>query len=148
MKKKASNKQSTLTLHQLLGALSFWGTASRTMLFGFVATVILALGLSEAATASAIEAQIMVFIYVLASYLLLDFGYVMIARAYPLQKALDLLALWVADIMLALLYVVPRVVVNGEARLAVDPLLYIIFVPIVALSLRLLLGLLFGKNSR
>lgn len=143
MKKTASRKTSALTLHQLLGAISFWGTAARALLFGFIALMVFGFELSETAGA-ALDSQAMTLIYVLASFVLLDFGYVMVARAYQLQKALDLLVLCAADIFLALLYVLPRLVVNPDVRLVTDPLMYVVFVPIVVLSLRTLIGLLMG----
>ena len=113
-------------------------------MFGFIALVVFGIALSESTTAATADTEVMVLIYVLMSFVLLDFGYVMVARSYPIQKALDVLALVTADIFLALLYVIPKVVVNPSSRLTVDPLIYIIFVPIVVLSLRMLLGFLVG----
>lgn len=144
MAKRGSNNKQPLTLHHLLGAISFWGTATRALLFGFIAFVVFGIALSESTTAATVDTEVMVLIYVLMSFVLLDFGYVMVARSYPIQKALDVLALVTADIFLALLYVIPKIVVNPSSRLTVDPLTYIVFVPIVVLSLRMLLGFLIG----
>ncbi len=144
MAKRGSNNKQPLTLHHLLGAISFWGTATRALLFGFIAFVVFGIALSESTTAATADTEVMVLIYVLMSFVLLDFGYVMVARSYPIQKALDVLALVTADIFLALLYVIPKIVVNPSSRLTVDPLTYIVFVPIVVLSLRMLLGFLIG----
>ena len=144
MAKRGSNNKQPLTLHHLLGAISFWGTATRAILFGFIAFVVFGIALSESTTAATADTEVMVLIYVLMSFVLLDFGYVMVARSYPIQKALDVLALVTADIFLALLYVIPKIVVNPSSRLTVDPLTYIVFVPIVVLSLRMLLGFLIG----
>ena len=144
MAKRGSNNKQPLTLHNLLGAISFWGTATRALLFGFIAFVVFGIALSESTTAATADTEVMVLIYVLMSFVLLDFGYVMVARSYPIQKALDVLALVTADIFLALLYVIPKIVVNPSSRLTVDPLTYIVFVPIVVLSLRMLLGFLIG----
>jgi hypothetical protein len=144
MTKKSSPTKQTLTLHGLLGALSFWGTATRALLFGFLAVVVFIVALSEATTNAQIDTEMMILIYVLGSFLLLDFGYVLIARAYPLQKAVDILALFLADIFLAVLYIAPKVVVNSEVNVSVDPLVYVFFIPLIALALRMLVGILFG----
>lgn len=148
--KKLAKKQSKqpLTLHYLLGAVSFWGTAVRSLLFTFVGASVLVLSLSEAGSATAYDNEIVSFLYVLASYFLLDTGYVIAARAYVLRRvAYDQIALLAADTFLALLYIVPRIV-DVRVSTKVDPLLYVIFVPIIVISLRMLVGLLFGKRSR
>lgn len=88
----------------------------------------------------------MAFAYVLGSFLLLDFGYVLIARTYQVRSAIDRFALYAADIFLAALYFIPNLVVNPQIRLATDPLLFIVFVPVVVLSLRMLVGFLFGSR--
>ena len=147
MTTKKTQKQS-LTLHGLLVALSFWGTAVRALLFSFLAAAVFIVALTETASASGIDNEVMTLIYVMGSFLLLDFGYVMIARAYPLQRGLDVLALLVADIILTLLYVAPKLVVSSDVSLSVDPLIYVIFIPIVALGMRMLLGILFGGRQR
>lgn len=146
MKKKSPKRTRSLSLHSLLGALSFWGTATRGFLFSFIALVVFASALSEASTEVAIDTEIMAFVYVLGSFLLLDFGYVLIARAYRLGSGIDRLALYVADIFLAALYFIPNLVVNPHIRLTTDPLLFIVFVPVVVLSLRMLVGILFGSR--
>lgn len=147
MTKKTSQK-SSLTLHGLLIALSFWGTAVRTLLFCFLAAAVFFVALTEAPSVGAVDDEIMTVIYVLGSFLLLDFGYVMVARTYVLQKGLDVLALLVADLLLALLYIAPKVVVSSDISLKTNPLLYIIFIPLVAIGMRMLLGMLFGGRQR
>ena len=144
MAKKSSRKQPTFTLHYLLGALSFWGTATRTLLFGFIAALVFIIALSETTTPQSTDQQILYFISVLASFVVLDFGYVMIARAYAAVKKLDVLVLLLADLFLASLYVVPRLVVDPSIVTANDPILYVFFMPIVVLSARILLGMLFS----
>lgn len=147
MTKKTTQKH-PLTLHELLVALSFWGTAVRALLFSFLAAAVFLVALTEAATPDAIDNEVMTLIYVVGSFLLLDFGYVMVARAYVLQKGLDVLALLVADILLALLYIAPKVVVSPDVVLKTSPLLYVVFIPIVAIGMRILLGILFGRKQR
>jgi len=145
--KSMSNKPSRLTLHYFLGALSFWGTAVRLMLFTFIAIVVLVIALTEATDPMALDRQIMVLIYVLASFSLLDFGYVMVARAYPLQKQLDLVALVLVDIFLAMLYIVPKLVVSSTVQVVTDPLTYIFFIPLIVIAVRMLLGFLFAGRK-
>lgn len=147
MTTKKTQKQS-LTLHGLLVALSFWGTAVRTLLFSFLAAAVFVVALTETTSVNAIDNEVMVLIYVLGSFLLLDFGYVMVARAYPLQRGLDILALLAADLLVTMLYIAPKVVVSSHVTLKTDPLIYVIFIPIVALSMRILLGMLFGGRQR
>ncbi len=141
-----AKKKQSLTLHQLLSALSFWGTAARGMLFGFLSVMTFLIALSEVSTSAAADNQFMILVYVLSSFLLLDIGYVMIARVYKIKGGFDMLALGVAEVMLGLLYIVPKVVVNPDTKLVVDPLTYVLFVPLIVLALRLLVGLLYGKR--
>ena len=129
-------------------ALSFWGTAVRTLLFSFLAGAIFLVALTESDSASAFDAEIMVLIYVVGSFLLLDFGYVTVARAYKLLQGLDMLALLAAELLIALLYIAPRLVVNPDVKLRADPLMFVIFVPLVLLSVRTLVGMLFGRRTR
>lgn len=144
MTKKSSQKKPPLTLHRLLIALSFWGTATRALLFSFLAAAVFLVAITEASFAGGLDREVMVLIYVLGSFLLLDFGYVLIARAYPIQRAVDVLALVIADALLALLYIAPKLVVSSNVALTTDPLIYVLFIPLVTLTLRMLLGLLFG----
>lgn len=146
MKKKTPAKK-PLYLHNLIVALSFWGTAVRTLLFSFLAVAVFAISLTEVGIAG-FDQEVMVLIYVLGSFLLLDFGYVMIARSYPLKPALDVVSLLLADIFLALLYIAPSVVVNSHVNLTVNPLAYVIFIPLVVLSLRMLTAFLYGGRQR
>lgn len=147
MKKKSQKRTTSLSLHELLGAVSFWGTATRAFLFSFVALAVFASALSEAASESAIDTEIMAFVYVIGSFVLLDFGYVLIARTYRLRTFIDRLALYVADIFLTAIYFIPNLVVNPQIHLTTDPLLFIVFIPIVVLSLRMLVGILFGSRK-
>lgn len=116
------------------------------MLFGFLSVMTFLIALSEVSTSAAADNQFMILVYVLSSFLLLDIGYVMIARVYKIKGGFDMLALGVAEVMLGLLYIVPKVVVNPDTKLVVDPLTYVLFVPLIVLALRLLVGLLYGKR--
>lgn len=146
MKKKSPKRTQSLSLHGLLSALSFWGTATRGFLFSFIALAVFASALSEASSAVAVDVEIMTFVYVLGSFLLLDLGYVLIARSYRLRSVMDRASLYIADIFLAVLYFIPNLVVNPDIHLTSDPLLFIIFVPLVVLPLRMLVGFLFGSR--
>jgi hypothetical protein len=137
-----------LTLHSLIVALSFWGTAVRTMLFAFLAVAVFVVALSEARTDAAVDSEILVLIYVLGSFLLLDFGYVLVARAYTLSRAVDLLALFAADILLGLLYIAPKMVVTADISVRTNPLIFVVFIPLIVLSVRMLVGMLFGRRGR
>lgn len=149
MAKKSQKKYSTpLTLHGLLGALSFWGTATRTFLFSFLGLVIMLVALSEAQNTTQADTEFMLFIYAIGSFLVLDFGYVLVARTYQLNKALDVLVVWVSDILLSLIYIVPNIVVEKRINSDLEPLTFLIFVPIVVLSGRMLMGLLFGRRTK
>lgn len=147
MTKKTSLKKHPLTLHALLGALSYWGTAARTILFSVLAVTVFIIALSEV-TGRGIDNEVMTLIYVLGSFVLLDAGYVIIARSYMLPKIFDILAIYVAEIILGMLYMVPKIVVSSSVALKTHPLLYVIFIPIIVLSIRLLIGILFGKQRR
>ena len=148
MTKKSTKNTQPLTLHGLIGALSFWGTAVRTLLFAFLAAAVFVVALSEATTDAAVDREILLLIYVLGSFLLLDFGYVLVARAYALQRALDLLVLFLADILLAVLYIAPKLVVTTDITVRTNPLIFVIFIPIIVLSGRMLVGMLFGRRGR
>lgn len=148
MTKKSSPKKQPLMLHSLLGALSFWGTATRMFLFSILAVAVFLVALTETATSRGVDMEVMLLIYVLGSFVVLDFGYVMIARAYTLPKALDALVLCAADIVLGLLYIAPKVVVSPGVNLGTHPLLYVMFIPIIVLSLRMLLGILSGGRPK
>lgn len=143
MKKHTTN----LTLHQLIVDLSFWGTSVRMLLFAMVASVAFAFALSESATAIEVDRHIVQLIYTIGSFVLLDFGYVMVARAYPLVRWADIVTLLGLDIMVALMYVVPKVVVSQSFALREDPLVYVFFIAIGAIAARLLLGLLFSTSK-
>lgn len=145
LRKKTSSQ---LTLHELIIALSFWGTAVRTMLFGFLAGAVFLVALTEAVNVSAADSEVMILIYVLGSFLLLDFGYVLVARTYRLRRLLDVPVLALADSLLALLYIVPKVVVDSAVTVRTDPLLFVIFIPLVVLALRMLVGMLYGTRQR
>lgn len=145
--KKHSSSPHSLTLHHLLVDLSFWGTSVRVLLFAVLAAVAFAFSVSEATTEAGVDRQIMLLIYALGSFLLLDFGYTLVARAYPLRRWFDVLVLLVLDGLLAMLYIVPKVVVARIAVGVVDPLVYVFFLAVGAVGARLLVGLLCSTKA-
>lgn len=140
-------KAESLTLHQLLTALSFWGTAVRLFLFTIIASLGFVSALSELTAGGRAEEQIMILIYVLGSYLVFDFGYVLTARAYPLSKLLDKLVITVVGLGMASLYVIPKIVVSSAIKPIVDPLIYVFFLALAVLATRIMLGLLFSTRK-
>lgn len=145
MVKKAQS--SSITLHYLLASLSLWGTTARSLLFSFVAFMVLLISLTESVTATAFDNQLLVFIYVIGCFFLLDLGYVLVARAYQLRHRLDWLVLVTAEVILGLLYIVPKIVVSPRVSLQVDPLVYALFIPLLVIAMRVLVGILFGKKA-
>ncbi|HEX8390254.1 MAG TPA: hypothetical protein VF597_02450 [Candidatus Saccharimonadales bacterium] len=141
-------KQHHLTLHELLGAMSFWGTATRSMLFGFVALMAFIVGLSEQYDGFSPDAEFMLLIYAAGSFLVLDFGYVMVARAFGSHKIPDLLVLLMTEIVLAGLYVIPKLLIAPDLTVAVNPLVYALFISLGVLAGRMLIGLLFASQRR
>lgn len=140
---KKTTKQPRLTLHQLLGALSFWGSATRLLLLAFLVFVIFALRITNLNTTLTWESQVV--IYVLGSFALLDIGYVMLARAFPLKKRVDTFCLVVLEILMATTYILPHLVsVRGLAWFSN----WFVLIVLLALGVRGLLGLLFSSRKR
>jgi uncharacterized membrane protein len=91
------------------------------------------------ATPGTYESELQAFIYIVGSFALLDVGYVMIARAMPLKKSLDMTVLLLVDAAIGLAYVVPNFAqVPGFTMLARWTILTVLLV----LSIRALCGLL------
>lgn len=141
-----AQKKSSLTLHSLLVALSYWGTSVRVFLAAFVSLAVFAIALSETTgSVSAVSSEAIILIYVLASILVLDFGYVMIARALPMQRVLDVMSLIFADLALLGLYAVPKIAVVAASTL-VNPVGIVMLIAVLILALRLLIGYLFSPK--
>jgi uncharacterized membrane protein len=139
----ATKKQPRLTLHYLLGALSYWGTSVRVLLMAFLAAAVLTAHLI--ADPSSYDVSLRAFIYIVGSFFLLDAGYVMLARAMPGKKSTDMTALLLTEVALGVAYIVPNfAVVPGLTWLSNWALLIAIFV----LSIRALLGFLFANTRK
>lgn len=140
---KKTTKQPRLTLHQLLAALSFWGSATRLLLITFFVMVIFALRITNLDTTITWESQVV--IYVLGSFALLDIGYVMLARAFPLKKRLDVFCLLSLEVLLAATYILPHLISVGALSWFSN---WLVFIAVLALAVRGLLGILFTTKKR
>lgn len=139
----SKTKQPRLTLHNLLGAVSFWGTSVRLLLIAFLAIAVLAAHVIDAS--GNYEAELRAFIYIIGSFALLDAGYVMIARSMPLKKGADMTVLLLVEAAIGLSYVVPNFAfVPGLSWVARWAILIALFI----LSVRALLGLLFANTKK
>lgn len=145
---KKKTKNSPLTLHGLLGALSYWGTATRFFLATFVSLVVFWIALSETnGTPAAFSVEAIVLIYALGSLFLLDVGYVIAARALPLRRTLDVMSLVVADLTILCFYAMPKVTVAATTPLA-NPVSVVLIFAVLVLALRLLSGFLFSTKRK
>lgn len=131
-----------LTLHELLSALSFWGTTVRFLLFAFLAGVTFLVALAQ--TTSPAD-EVGLFIYVLATFLAFDAGYVLLARAMKLKPAVDKLVIIVGEVVFTIAHVVPYFALVPTAITAI-----VVWGPLGVvglLSLRALLGLLYARST-
>ena len=141
-----AKKKAPLTLHSLLVALSYWGTSVRLFLVAFVSLAVFVIELSETdGSTGAVTGEIITLIYVLGSILLLDLGYVIIARGLPLQRVLDVMSLVVVDLGLLAISAGPKRVVTTAVTL-VNPVGIVMLIAILVLALRLLMGFLFSTK--
>jgi len=137
------NNQPRLTLHQLLIALSFWGSSVRILLVGFLALAVLLSRLLAGETD--IDVESFAFIYFVGSVALLDIGYVMLARTMKLRPKFDALVLLVIELAITAAYIIPAFAyVPVFSKMAV----WTILVVLLTLGIRTLLGLLYGRTSR
>ncbi len=140
---KKTTKQPRLTLHQLLGAISFWGSATRLLLLAFLVIVIFVLRITNLDTTLTWESQVI--IYILGSFALLDIGYVMLARAFPLKKRPDIAILVGLEIFMAATYILPHIMnVRGLSWISN----WLLLIALLALALRGLVGMLFTSKKR
>jgi hypothetical protein len=141
-----------LLLHNLIVALSYWGSATRVLLISFLALAIITLRILEAQTSTSVpfteslltEGQL--FVYTIGSFLILDIGYVIIARAYGFAKLYDIIALLALETILAVAYFLPYLAVVSEKFASVTQ--WIFLAVLFILSVRLLVGILYGKPAK
>lgn len=145
--KKASVEKKKLTVHGLLGSLSYWGTTARFLFVSVFIVFAFVVNLAGDSTPSYVDSEIMFFIVGLTTLLALDLGYVVAARGLPLNRRTDRWAVMIADLVLAGFFVAPSILhqvgPNGDkVRLAA------ILLALLLVSLRVLMGLLFTKRKR
>lgn len=143
--KSQSNKQS-LTARGLLSSLSYWGTATRMVLVAILLCSAYALNISLQIHWDVIDIETMFLVYGLCVLFVLDIGYVMTARALKLNTRLDRWALVTSDVLLTACFVLPSfVMVSGVVPDKLRALT--LFVALLIVSIRILLGLLFAKRK-
>jgi hypothetical protein len=142
---KAKKGTTKLTVHGLLGSISYWGTFARFLLVGTLIVFAFFLNLSGDTTTAYVDTEVLFLIYGLGTLLLLDLGYVTAARGLSLSKVADRWAVMISDIALAAFFVVPSIIQIGTDgnRVRVISLIAALLV----VSLRILVGLLFAKRK-
>jgi|GEM_PF-1441587 len=143
--KKQKNSTSKLTVHGLLGSVSYWGTAARFLLVSVLIIFAFLANLSGDSASSYIDTEIIFLVFGLATLILLDGGYVTAARALPLNPVVDRWVVMMSDLALAALFVVPSLIIMGSDgnKIRVISLIGALLV----MSIRMLVGLLFAKRK-
>lgn len=135
-----------LLLHNLLISLSYWGTTVRILLIGFVlflANVLVAL---DTESTVSIQTQGAQFVYLIGSLLLLDAGYVTIARVLPIAtETIDRVLFLLFIAALAFVIILPYFAAVPTAVLVSAK--WVFLVTLFVLALRLVLGLFFGHRA-
>lgn len=134
-----------LLLHNLLGAMSYYGTTVRGLLYGFVLAIAMTLGVTSGGLSAGRSFE--TFVWMVGSFLLLDAGYVTIIRSRPFAVETADRALFLILLLgLATVIVWPYVgmITPGLLLGAKEVFLGVLFV----LALRLILGLAFGHRVR
>ena len=147
MKKKTNLKTDLpkLTVHGLLGSLSYWGTTARFILVSIFIVFAFVVNLARDNSASFVENEILFLIFGLATLLLLDLGYVVAARNLPLHIVLDRWVVMMSDLALAAFFVVPSIVqisADGNKVRIIS-----LIAALLVVSIRALVGLLFAKRK-
>lgn len=151
MTRTSTRKSSrVLTLHHLIVELSYWGSSVRLLLLGFLAALIMVIRISELESlgmslGAAVTSAAGVFIYAVGSFLILEIGYLLIARAYRLVRGLDRLIFFGVESVLAIIYFLPYFAMVPNWLTIVSR--YFFVAVLLILGMRLLIGLLYGKKS-
>lgn len=146
MAKKSSQKRSSkVKVHELLGSLSYWGTTARFLFVSVFIAAAFVLNLSGDNLAQYVDKEIMFFILGLATLLMLDLGYVVSARALPINPMADRWAVMISDMLLAALFIIPslfQITADGDkVRIAG------VLIALLIITGRALVGLLFSKRK-
>lgn len=143
---KKAIKNPHLTVNGLLGAISYWGSAARLIILTILILFAFLLNISEAATASHFDMEIILLIYGLATVFVLDVGYVMAARALPLNKRFDRWVVSLSGLIVAGFFIVPSLIIVSTYSLRMRALC--ILVALLVVSVRILLGLILSTRKR
>ena len=135
-----------LLLHNIISALSYWGTSTRLMLAAFlilVATLARYVG-DSSGTPFSYGAQYVYMILVLG---VLDAGYVTIGRLFPMSsKLVDRIIICLLMSVLTFWLVAPNFLINGEVYELNLKLLFLIV--LFSLALRSVLGGVFSSDHK
>lgn len=148
-KKKSTTKRSeSITLHGLLGAVSYWGTATRFMLVSILVFVAFLANVAfvDVSSANYIIGEVQILIYALIILVTTDLLYVLVARSLPLEPKFDRWALIAADVVIASCFIAPSFLTIASAHSTGLRVMS----PIVALlvvGMRILVGLLYSKKE-
>jgi hypothetical protein len=146
-KTQKTTPKKPLTAHGLLGALSYWGTAARMVLVGMFVILAYVINISVGSGDwRYVDGETIVMIYGLATLVILDAGYVTIARSLTLDNRIDRWLIMLAGLGVASFFVVPSFVEMGEysTRMRLVSLIVVLLI----LSIRILLGLLYSKRKK
>lgn len=142
--KTTARTKQPLTVHGLLGSLSYWGTAARMVLIAVLLACAYGLNISVETEWQAIDFETILLIYGLGTIIVLDTGYVMTARALKLHPVIDRWVVMMADLLIAAFFVVPSFLyVAASSKLRILSLL----IALLVVSIRILVGLLFAKRK-
>lgn len=142
-----TSEKSSLTVHGLLGSLSYWGTMARMVLVSVFVVFAYILNISMGSPDwRYIDGETLFMIYGLATLVVLDAGYVMAARSLVLDKVFDRWFVLLADLFIAGFFVVPSLMPLGaySNRVRIMSLIVVLLV----LSVRILIGLLYAKRKK
>lgn len=135
-----------LLLHTLVVSLSYWGTAVRLLLIGFVLFFASLLAVLDVDTTMSFQSHAAQFIYLLGSLFLLDAGYVTIARSLPFTlEIVDQVFFVTLMFSLSLVIVLPYFAAVPDAVYVSNG--WVFLVALFVLSIRLVLGLFFGHRK-
>lgn len=149
--KKQTRTLPHLSLHHLIVALSYWGTTARVLLLTFIALAVFVLQALEQASGTISLSQAFLtegqmFIYAIGSFLILDAGYVSVAKGYAFRRSTDQIALLGTELIVSVAYFLPYFAFLPNAFVLLSQWIFV--VALVVVSLRLLIGVLFGSPQR
>lgn len=152
-KKKKRSNLPHLALHVLIGAISYWGSAVRLCLIGFFGLVVFIMQVialqgepTNMSFLSAVLGEGQNFVYMSISFLLLEVGYVSIAREYSLSAMKDKVALIGSEILLGICYFLPYFAVVSDSFTHMTRFIFaaVLFI----LAIRIVLGMRRRKEGQ